>query len=237
MRRIARIAVVAWSSLLLACSGPAAPVQTVDGINFPVGNVIDTELNLGTLVTVLGGSFSSLGKVTLISDMSLNRTWRTGTNGKYMSFVLTGFTVTSIALSGAAFTVTLSGGSLRYYVSNSDPDVATGTQATDFANITSGALWLNLIPDKLDAAGNTLLMTIPASNSLTDLGSASVQAIFDVNKAIPGEAGIHFETCTVMNTFASGGCADARFIGSTTFGVSGDFALSGSGALKTNVLN
>jgi hypothetical protein len=146
MGRMACIAVAAGASLLLTCSGSVGPYRTVNGVTFAGGNVMDTEFFLGTLVNALGGSFSAVGKVTIIWNDLLNPTWQVGTNGRYMTAVLTGFTVTSITLSGAAFRVMMSGGSLKYYVGNSDPNVTTGTQATDLANAASGALWLNLVP-------------------------------------------------------------------------------------------
>jgi PEP-CTERM motif len=227
----------------------AAPTFSVDGISVPAGIVLggnvkvtqsDNEVLLNGTV---GQSFYGVGKVGLIQDNSSNVSYFYGQNGRYLTDVFSGFTVSSVTAPTATTggTILLSGGSLNYYVSKSDPNIATGNQLSDLANAAAGTLWLSLVPAAIDAAGHTLEINIPAGSSLSAFNGASAEALLDVNLASPGDAGLDFHTCTFAESFDTNGIcpsdlSDTLFIGSAGSGVSGDFGVGGSDVLKSNAI-
>jgi len=238
-------------SAILAIAAPSAyaePVVDLGGIPVPLGNVpggnvkINQSDNETLLNGTIGQSFFGVGKVGLIQDAASDVSYTYGLNGKFLADVFSGFSVRSVtpptATNGG--TILLTGGSLQYYVLNANPNIATGNQLTDLANVEAGTLWLNLKPAAIDAAGDTLEINIPAGNSLSVFNGASAQAVLDVNMTNPGTAGSFFDTCTFSAPFnANGICpsdlASVSFIGSANNGVSGDFPVSGSDVAKANV--
>jgi len=237
---------VLGTAVLASSSASAIPVDTVDGINFPSttapgGNYIQGQLDQEELVTHTGQSFAGLGKVTDIADAGANITYTYGQGGKYLTDVFKNFIVDTVVPPTATTggTITFFGGQLKYYVENSDPNIATGSRTTDFANASSGALWLSLKPDAVDALGHTLIITIPAgANSLSQFSGASAEALLSVDLANPGDAGLLFHNCGFNNPFTLPGSScfpghsDVDFIGAANSGASGDFPISGHDTLK-----
>jgi hypothetical protein len=163
---------------ILAIAAPSAhaePVVTIDGISVPLGsvpggNVKITQSDNETLLNgTIGQSFFGVGKVGLIQDNASDVSYTYGLNGKFLTDAFTGFTVTSVVPPTATTggTILLTGGALNYYVSNSNPNIATGNQLTDDANVAAGTLWASFKPAAIDALGNTLEINIPAGNSLS----------------------------------------------------------------------
>jgi hypothetical protein len=235
--------------LAVAPNAHAAPVVVVDGIGIPTGivpggNVKITQSDNEILLDgSIGQSFFGVGKVGLIQDNASDVTYTYGAGGKFLTDVFSGFTVRSVTPPTATTggTILLTGGSLKYYVSNSNPNISTGNQLTDVANIEAGQLWLNLTPSAIDAFGDTLSITIPAGSSLSVFNAASAQALLDVNLADPGDAGLDFHTCTFAEAFDTNGMcpvglSDTLFIGSAGSGVSGDFGVGGSDVAKSNAV-
>jgi len=236
---------------ILAIAAPnaqAEPVVDLGGIPVPLGNVpggnvkITQSDNEILLNGTIGQSFFGVGKVGLVQDNASDVSYTYGLNGAFLTDVFSGFTVRSVTPPTATTggTILLTGGSLQYFVSATNPNIATGNQLTDLANVRAGTLWLNLLPAAIDAAGDTLEINIPAGNSLSTFNGASAQALLDVNMANPGVAGSFFNTCTFTAPFDTNGIcppdqADTLFIGSANSGVSGDFPISGSDVLKANV--
>jgi hypothetical protein len=242
----AAFAGILGTALLASSSASAIPTYNVDGIFFPStpapgGNYIQGQLDQEELVTAPGQTFAGLGKVTDIADAAANITYTYGMGGAYLTDVFKNFVVDTIVAPTAstAGTITFTGGQLKYYVEASDPNIATGTRATDFANASSGTLWLSLLPDAVDAFGHTLIITIPAgANSLSQFNGASAQALLSVDLANPGDAGLLFHNCGFVNPFTLAGSScfpghsDVDFIGAANSGASGDFPISGHDTLK-----
>jgi hypothetical protein len=232
---------VLTATTMFAGAALAGPTATVDGIAFPLGispggNSIAGQIDFEVLVQNPGDIFRGLGKVTDIGDASANFTYTAGMGGKWLTAVFDGFVVDTIVAPTAttAGTITFTGGFLNYYVSNSNPNIATGNLATDFANASAGTLWLGLTPDAIDADGHTLVITIPGgTNSLTQFVGATASALLD---ATSGDAAGFWNTCTFANAFGSGGCSDINFIGGANSGATGDFQVSGHDTVKGNAV-
>ena len=246
-------------ALMATTSAFAIPVTTIAGIQVPsgfnpTGNYISGQLDFEKLVTLPGQTFFGLGQVTDIADANGNITYTggPGVGTNYTPFgpaptlwaAFGGFIVDTVVAPTpvTAGTLTFTGGFLNYYTfaSGSPPAVTTGSRTIDFANVQAGALWLNLLPDVVDTLGHTLIITIPALNSLTAFTGASANAFLDVG---PGgaPANAFFKTCNLpgggfVNPTGTGGCSDVRFIGAANSGAAGDFDVSGHDTLKARAL-
>jgi hypothetical protein len=238
---------------MAANSAFAIPMVTIGGIQVPAtsapgGNYISGQLDFEKLVTAPGQIFYGLGQVTDIADKFGNFTYNGLAGAGFNTGVglapslwdaFGGFKVDTISAptSSTSGTITFTGGFMKYYTfaAFSPPNIHTGSTTLDFANVMAGSLWLSLLPDAVDAAGHTLIITIPALNRLTSFTGASAQAFLDVNFADSAPANTFFHTCNVggfPNATGSGGCSDVRFIGAANSGSAGDFDVSGHDTLK-----
>jgi len=241
--------------LLATTSAFAVPVFTISGIQVPAdlgpgGNFIMGQLDREQLVQLPGDRFFGVGQVTDIADNGGHQTYTSRFNidqgtgdpinapGLWAAF--DNFHVDTV-LAPTPLTpgkITFFGGFLNYYTFPhalaSQPDINTGNKDTDLANVEAGTLWLSLTPDKVDAAGHTLIITIPADNSLTVFQGASAEAFLDVTG---GQADVqdYFHTCPAGGFFNPTGsqfCSDIRFIGGANSGAAGDFDVSGHDTVK-----
>lgn len=243
--------------LFASTSALAIPTFIVGGIQVPQdlgpnGNYISGQLDREQLVQNPGDRFFGVGQVTDIADAHGNQTYISRFNidqatgdtinapGLWAAF--DGFHVDTI-LAPTPVTpgkITFFGGFLNYYTFDhalgSQPNISTGDRLTDLANVEAGSLWVSLLPDPVDALGHTLVITIPANNSLTAFQGASAEAFLsvDLTKPAPGDA--YFHTCPTGGFFnptnPPSECSDARFIGGANSGAAGDFDVSGHDTLK-----
>jgi hypothetical protein len=242
--------------LFASTSALAVPTFVIDGIQVPKllapdGNFIAGQLDREQLVTAPGDRFFGVGQVTDIADAHGNQTYISRFNidqgsgdtinapGLWAAF--DNFHVDTIVAPTPVTpgTITFFGGFLNYYTfphaSGSQPNINTGDKETDLSNVEAGTLWLSLLPDALDAAGHTLIITIPPDNSLTEFQGASAQAFLDVDLSTGLAANAYFHTCPsggYVNPTGSDGCSDTRFIGGANSGAAGDFDVSGHDTLK-----
>ena len=198
-------------ALMASGAAMAGPTTTVDGVTIPVGMtpggyLIDAESSFETLITGPGQNFYGAFKVQSIQDNVSNDTYQYGQNSTYLYGVFTGFTVDTVTPPTAttAGTILLKGGQISYYVSPTDNfTVSSGSAATDMADDSTGTLWLSATPEVLDAAGDTLQITIPAGATDADFTGASAIADLDVNAgAAGGAAGFNFTTGTFTNPYS-----------------------------------
>jgi hypothetical protein len=240
--------------LFASTSALAVPTFIVDGIQVPQllapdGNFIAGQLDREQLVQHSGDRFFGLGQVTDIADAHGNQTYISGFNLDQVSHAplsapnlwaaFDDFHVDTIVAPTPTTpgTITFFGGFLDYFTfaHNVQPNINTGNKNTDLANVEAGNLWLRLLPDAVDADGHTLIITIPANNSLTVFQGASAQAFLDVDLTTGLAANSYFHTCPAggyINPTGSDGCSDTRFIGGANSGAAGDFDVSGHDTLK-----
>jgi hypothetical protein len=241
--------------LFASTSAFAIPTFIVDGIQVPAllgpddGNFIAGQLDREQLVQNHGDRFFGVGQVTDIADANGIQTYISGFNLDQVTHApiaapnlwaaFDNFTVDTIVpptpVTGG--TITFFGGFLNYYTFDhaTQPNINTGNRNTDLANVEAGDLWLSLLPDRLDAAGHTLIITIPANNSLTAFQGASAQAFLDVDLSTGLAANDYFHLCPsggYANPTGSQRCSDTRFIGAANSGAAGDFDVSGHDTLK-----
>ena len=240
--------------LLASSSALAIPTFTFGGIQVPAnlgpnGNYISGQLDREQLVQKPGDRFFGVGQVTDIADAGGHQTYISRFNidqgtgdtlnapGLWAAF--DNFTVDTI-LAPTPVTpgkITFFGGFLNYYTFPhalaSQPNIDTGNRLTDLANVEAGTLWASLVPDPVDVLGHTLVITIPANNSLTVFQGASAEAFLS---ATGGPAFPYFHTCPAGGFFnptnPPSDCSDARFIGGANSGAAGDFDVSGHDTLK-----
>lgn len=251
---------VAAGALFASTSAFAIPTVIVGGISLPSaltpgGNYISGQLDSEKLVTLPLDAFFGIGQVTDIADAGGNITYSGGAGSginwnptsvtSTIYAVFKGFIVDTVVAPTVLTpgTITFLSGTLKYYTfpAGFPPDTSNGAtpagQALDISNIEGGTKWLSLIPDPLDILGHTLVITIPANNTLSSFAGASAQAFLDVNLLDPGfwPANSFFNTCPAggfANATGSGGCSDVRFIGGANSGAAGDFDVSGHDTLK-----
>jgi hypothetical protein len=237
----ARIAIA--GTLLIGSWGiaHAGATGTVDGVTFPLGivpggNQIQSGILDETLVTAPGQILNGVGYVTAITDTALGQTWSDGQNGVELAFSFTGYTATTvIAPTGnTPGTVNFSGGMLGFYVLPAGTQISgLGSVTADQAAVQAGTLWLSEKGAAENAAGDTLISTIPTGATLTNFSSAAGFAFLD---ATGGPADSYLATRTFANGFDAGGFSDESFTidfsSSSTNG--SDFGVSGSGTVKAN---
>ena len=219
----------------------AASVATVNGVTFPIGiipggNSLQTGFLDETLITGVGQTLQGIGLITAITDASNNIVWSTGQNGVELAFHFNNYVSTSITAptSSAPGQVTFSGGVLDFFTLSAGTAInGNGSQAADFAVVTSGTPWLSATAALEDAAGHTLLATLPANSTLTAFQAASGFGLLDITG---GPAAAYFNTNQFANPFdtANGGFSDQSFTSDFSTGASGDFPVSGSGTIKAN---
>ena len=256
LARLATFATILCGTTLAATSAFAIPTTTIGGIEVPTvmapgGNYIASQLDFEKLVTAPGQTFYGIGQTTAIADASANGTYAglVGVGGfnivtpgpaPSLWAAFGGFIVDTIVgpTSSTGGKITFTGGFLKYFTFpfGAPPVLTSGSSVIDFANVMAGSLWLSLLPDPIDALGHTLIITIPAANSLTVFVGASAQAALDVNLADPAPANAFFHTCPIggfVNPTGSLGCSDVRFIGSANSGATlAGFDVSGTDSVK-----
>jgi hypothetical protein len=229
-----------------AGAADATPIIYINGVGietgFTAGGIIkSSESSYENLITQVGQELRGVFQVAQISGVNTGITYQYGDNSAYLHGVFDGFTATSITNNGTSTEILFTGGSLRYYVSNTDtftfnsdpaPGVSATGQATDYLNAQIGTPWLILRPDTIDAAGNTLRITIPGL-SLTSFAGAAAFSWLDV---IGGSAATAFDTNTFDdNAFGTFGVNDdVKFQGGANSDVAGDWPISGDNFIKAN---
>lgn len=221
----------------------AASFATVNGVTFPTGiipggNSLQTGFLDETVITGVGQTLQGIGLITAITDASNNIVWSTGQNGVELAFHFNNYVSTSITspTSSAPGQVTFSGGVLDFFTLSAGTAInGNGSQAADFAVVTSGTPWLSATAAPEDAAGHTLLATLPANSTITAFQAASGFGLLDVTG---GPAAVYFNTNQFANPFdtANGGFSDESFTSDFSTGASGDFPVSGSGTIKANAV-
>lgn len=224
---------------LLATSASAATI-TVDGITLESGSTFSTGNIFENRVSAVGDILSGYGEILEVYGPS-GRTWLIGQGGYHLTYVFTGYVVSSFANSHIDFT----GGEIRFYVQNeSDPGYTALTPTTpsggnvaveiakDFVEAGDGKLWLSTI-------GNTFLDNIsglPVTLHGEGIGftpSATILAgagtgLLDITG---GSAAPYFQKDTIADSH--GAPADLQF-GSSFSNLSPQFnqELSGSADLR-----
>jgi hypothetical protein len=221
----------------------AGPTATVNGVTFPVGilaggNQVDSSIISEELVTAAGQISSGVGVVTSIDTPALSQVWGNGQNNVELAFVFTNYLATSVVAPTAttAGSLAFTGGTLSFYTLPANTPInGLGSTAADIAAVQAGTLWLSLTAVPEDAAGHTLISTIPAGNSLTNFLGGQGEGFLDVTG---GPAGPDLATKTFANAFDTTGFSDLTF--TTDFSSSStngsDFNVSGSGTLKANAV-
>lgn len=233
----------AAGTLLSTAAAFAVPTATVDGVTIPIdsasgGAVFTVQVDNETKIVNVGDVLQGVGLVTQIKDNPSNTTTylqpcaTVGCSGTFLTDVFQGLTVRSIVSGATGFDVYLTGGTLNYYVQHTLPNLATGSQATDITNGSSGTLWLSLTPAVFDSFGDTMHIFVPG-NSLSNFSTnAQGDAFLNV---VGGDAAHFFNT----NTFATGfnnTFADLSFIGNANQSQCGDFPVCGSDDLHANTV-
>ncbi len=223
---------------LFASSSAFADVVTINGIGVPTGSVVIAENEYEAPPS--GGLFMGIGIVTSISDGGGFETYGlTGTNPPpYLYSEFSGFTFQQQVGDDFYFT----GGHLDYYsfaTSQSASLLSAPSVAAAVAQVQSGSLWLNLVPQVLNAAGATLVIHAP-SGSLADAANSSAYAYLNVvTGEEAGPANFIFNTCTQTDAFAIG---EACPLGRVDFSFNGGahnnpgsetFPITGTGSLTT----
>jgi hypothetical protein len=201
---------------LFASSEASATLVTVDGVSVDTNNggeVIFDQFDRDTLLTGVGSVLQGVGLVTQIQNSFSGVSYlapcpNVGCAGTFVADVFGGFTVRAVTPNGSGFDVYLTGGFLKYYILPARPDQNAGSIATDIANSTSATLWLDLLPQEIDAQHDTFHIFIPG-NLTTFTGNAQGDALLDV---IGGDAMSIFDTNGYFNSF-TGQFADFTFIG------------------------
>lgn len=237
MTRLIRFISVAMA--LVAPTAFAAPI-TVDGITLESGSTFATGNVFENRVTAVGDTLSGYGEILEIYGPS-GRTWLIGQNGYHLTYVFSGYVVSTFSNSHIDFT----GGEIRFYVQNeADPGYTALTPTTpnganvatevakDFVEAGDGTLWLSTI-------GNTFLDNLtglpvtlhgegigfnPGATILAGAGTG----LLDITG---GSAAPHFQKDTISDTH--GTAADLQF-GSSFSNLSPLFNqdLSGSADLR-----
>jgi len=245
----ALVATAAGGTMVLALGTAPASAGTILGINLPNGGTLVAQVIDENLITATGQTLTGLGIINSITDNSLNTTYTYGQGGKYLTFTFTGF-VSSFILpptAGSAGYVEFAGGAVNAYVENAAPNLATGSQATDLTDASSGALFLGATPQLFGTnptvvlaggpATTDLEAVLPNNSTLYNFTNAFGSAFFD---ATSGPAAGAFHTCSLSGDASAtvpcpAGLVDMTFTESFNTSVSGDFPVSGTGSLKANV--
>ena len=220
-----------------------AQTSTVNGVTFPVGPVVGgNQLQAGvineTLITAAGQTLQGVGFVASITNAAANVVWQDGMNGVRLGFVFDNYLSRSvIAPTGTTpGQVSFTGGMVDFYT------LAAGTSLSgmgipgDIARIRTGNLFLSTTAPFTDAAGDSLLATIPQGSSLTSFNAGSGFGFLDV---VGGAARNFFDTNTFANAFDLGsrGFSDLIFTSSFRTGTGGDFPIGGTANLNANAVS
>ena len=235
-------ALTAIAALLSLPIASQAQTSTVNGVTFPVGLVTNgNQLQAGvvneTLITATGQTLQGVGFVSAITNASSNVVWQDGQNGVRLGFVFDNYLARSVIAPTAATPgqVSFTGGSVDFYTLAAGTSLSGLGTAGDIARIRSGNLFLSTLAPFADAAGDTLLATIPQGSSLTTFAAGSGFGFLDV---VAGAARSFFDTNTFANSFDAGsrGLSDLIFTSSFRTGTGGDFPIGGTANLNANAV-
>jgi len=131
--------VLATATLLGTSAAFAGPINVGSG-----GNIITTETSWESNTSTPGQILQGVVSVGTISNSiaAVNPVYVTGGGGQFLSAVFNGFTLQTVNLTGNAFQLFYSGGTISYYTSPTNPfasntEVNSGTIASSEANVTS----------------------------------------------------------------------------------------------------
>lgn len=146
------------TALVITSATASAATITIDGITLEAGSTFAAGNVFENRVSAVGDVLSGYGEILQIYGPS-GQTWVVGQNGYHLTYVFTGYVVSSFSNNHVDFT----GGQINFYVQNeSDPGYTALTPTTpsganvaaevakDFAEASDGTLWLSTI-------GNTFL--------------------------------------------------------------------------------
>jgi hypothetical protein len=143
--------VLATATLLGTSAAFAGPINVGSG-----GNIITTETSWESNTSTPGQILQGVVSVGTISNSiaAVNPVYVTGGGGQFLSAVFNGFTLQTVNLTGNAFQLFYSGGTISYYTSPTNPfasntEVNSGTIASSEANVTSGTLWEKFKADQI----------------------------------------------------------------------------------------
>lgn len=207
----------ALAATLLASTSAFAGTITIDGITVPVGISLPGGIGIVTqnvselLITAAGQQLSGVAAVTtILPSGSLTPTWIQSQNGKYLYVAFSGFTAKTVVAPTASTngTITFTGGTVGLYVFNSPQSVTTqGSPAADVAKVETGTAFLTLSPEVVADTNETLVVTVPAGQSLTAFDEATGALLLDVTG---GAAASTFNTNTFFNSLEDT-FADVKF--------------------------
>ncbi len=233
-------------------ANPARADVNIDGIDIPTGAVLVANVIEENLVSSVGDTLTGIGTISSIQQ-NLHTTYTYGLNQDYLTFVFTGFKVSYILFPSptSAGYIEFTGGTANVYLETgaTQPDLTTGSQATDIANASSGGLFLGTTAElfgtnptvqlALGPTTTTLEAQLPNNTTLGNFTNAFGSAFLD---ATSGPAEFNFHTCALVpNPGVTGGTcpsgeADLSFTESFNSGASGDFPVSGTSSIKANVI-
>ena len=235
--------IFALTALAAVLSSPAvvgAQTATVNNVTFPVGIVAGgNQLQAGvineTLITATGQTLQGVGFVASITDARANVVWQDGMNGVRLGFVFDNYVSRGVLAPTAATPgqVSFTGGMVDFYTLAASTPLSGLGIAGDIARIRTGNLFLSALAPSTDAAGDTLLATIPQGSSLTNFNAGSGFGFLNV---VGGAARSFFDTNTFANAFdvSSQGFSDMIFTSSFRTGTGGDFPIGGTANLNAN---
>jgi hypothetical protein len=207
------------------------------GIGLPADPFyFDTTTSYESLVQNAGDVLTGIFTVDSIKSSlhPANPTYAYGSNGLFLTGVFTGFVLeTPIINANNTVTLNFHGGSLNYYVSNSNNFTNTsGSTTTDVNSASMGSLWLSATPEVIDGAGHTLSITLNGATSASAFSDAATSnVLLDVTG---GAAAAIFDSNTFFNS-QTDTFADLLFKGSANLAVAGscgDFGVCGSNLTK-----
>jgi hypothetical protein len=220
-----------------------AQTATVNGVTFPVGIVAGgNQLQAGivneSLITSAGQTLQGVGFVAAITNAASTVVWQDGMNGVRLGFTFDNYVARSVLAPTNATPgqVSFIGGTVDFYTLAAGTSISGSGVSGDIARIRSGNLFLSLTAPSSDAAGDTLLATLPQGSSLTSFSAGSGFGFLDV---VGGAVRNLFDTNTFGNAFdtAGGGFSDLIFTSSFRTGTGGDFPIGGTANLNANAVS
>jgi hypothetical protein len=248
LAKLATFAAFLSGTVALTTPASAIPIVTLDGISVPSNTAPGGNFVAGQLPAMLsqmqGNTLRGFVGVTDIADASGNPTYQFRFNIDQLSGiflkapalygVFDDFNVdeNTPATATTPGRITFLGGFFNYYLFDHDaaqPFSDSDSADTKIANIKGGTPWLNLVADTIDAAGHTLIVTIPAGGSLTN--GASGELFLDVLGPGTLAANVFFNNyCGFVNAYGSGECSSLHLTaasGGPNFETSGSTTLRG----------
>lgn len=242
MVRLTRLLSVALAMTALSAS---AATITVDGITLESGSTFATGNVFENRVGAVGDTLSGYGEILEIYGPS-GRTWLIGQNGYHLTYVFTGYVVSSFSSSHVDFT----GGEIRFYVQReSDPGYTALTPTTpsganvateiakDFVEAGDGTLWLSTVGNTFLDNVSGLPVTLHGEGVGFNAGSTILAGagtgLLDITG---GSAAPYFQKDTIVDSH--GAPADLQF-GSSFSNLTPNFnqELSGSADLRGIVIS